>query len=260
VCGQHLRVRVALAEVSCQACGRMFKVALTDPPSSDLSDDIRLGRVDYGDPPNVDCCDLGTSMSSEMHRILEYWSRNIEVSRDWQRNPTFEGEVGEGLLDPPVKIAEVLAAISSGARSVLVMCTSRRNRSDLAGRITAAKANDGSILVAYPENYLGVARGVLLGLVPDKDIGRLKDGRTVTLAEFSQLKDVPLAIFESIVILAGPRPRNEAMQNAWSDLATRFATEAGDKLQIELALAHSCCMIANPNLVVGAGQSVERSS
>jgi hypothetical protein len=93
----------------------------------------------------------------------------------------------------------------------------------------------------------------------------LNDGRTVALANFSRLNEVRLAMFDSVLVLAGPRPfkptvtltptglaRKEAMQKVWSDVATRFATEACDKVQIELALAHSSCMIANPDLVIDA--------
>jgi hypothetical protein len=260
----------ALAEVSCQNCGRMFKVALSDAFTSKhlgLSDEIRLGRVHYGDPPNVHCCDAGASMNSVMHRVLEYWLRDDEVSMDWQRDPTFEGPVAEAPFDLPDTVAEVLAGVGSGARSILVMCTSHKNRYDLAGRITAEMANDGRVLVAYGDRFPVVARKMLDGLVPDEHVGPLKDGRTITLAEFSHLneQDVRLAMFDSIVVLAGPRPfsrstltsrglaRNEARQKVWSDVATRFATEACEKVQIELALAHSSCMIANPDLVIDAG-------
>jgi hypothetical protein len=151
----------ALAEVSCQWCGRMFKVALTEAFTSKrlgLRDEIRLGRVHYGDPPNVNCCAGGASMNSVLHRILEYWSRDYEVSMDWQRDPTFEGQVAEAPRDPPDTVAEVLAAVGSGAWPILVMCTSHRNRYDLAGRITAAKANDGRFLVAY--RRFGLKRAV----------------------------------------------------------------------------------------------------
>ncbi len=47
----------ALADISCQGCGHRFRVALTDTfatPSTSLSDEILLGRADYGDPPNVE--------------------------------------------------------------------------------------------------------------------------------------------------------------------------------------------------------------
>ena len=117
----------ALAEVSCQACGRMFKVALTEAFACKrlgLSDEIRLRRVHYGDPPNVNCCGAGPSMNSEMQRILEYWPRDYEVSSGWQRDPTFEGPVEQPPLDPPDTVSEVLAAVGSGAQPILIMCTS----------------------------------------------------------------------------------------------------------------------------------------
>jgi hypothetical protein len=154
----------------------------------------------------------------------------------------------------------VLAAVKAGARPILVMCTSHRNRYDLAGRITAALAKNGGLLVAYHQSYLLVARKMLDGLVPDEDVGHLKDVRKVTLVEFSRLKDVRLTMFDSIVVLAGPRPKNEAAQNVWNEVATRFATEASDKVQIEFALAHSCCMIANPGLVIDASQGIGHPS
>jgi hypothetical protein len=93
----------ALAEVSCQQCGRMFKVALTEAFASKrlgLSDEIRLRRVHYGDPPNVNCCDAGPCMNSVMHGILEYWLRDYEVSMGWQRDRTFEGPVEKAPFDP----------------------------------------------------------------------------------------------------------------------------------------------------------------
>jgi hypothetical protein len=249
----------ALAEVACQGCGRIFKVALTDAlgftsKSLGLSDKIRLRRVHYGDPPNVDCCGAGPSMNSEMHRILEYWFRDYELSSGWQRDPAFEGPVEEPPLDPPDIVAEAVAAVGSGAQPIRVMCTSHRSRYDLAGRITAAMANDGRVLIAYEARYMVVARKMLDGLVAAADVGHWNEGRTVTVAEFSRIENVRLAAFDGIVVLAGPPPRNEAMQKVWSDVATRFATEAGDKVRIEFALAHSRCMIASPGLVVDAGR------
>lgn len=245
----------ALAEIACQFCGRMFKVALTDAFARErlgLSDEIRLARVHYGDPPNVNCC-AGVSSNSVMRTILEYWYRDYEVSSDWRRNPTFEGPVAEVRLDPPDTIAEVLAAARVGAQSILVMCTSRRNRYDLAGRVVAAMANNGRVLVAYPHEYLVVARKMLDGLVPDAEIGYPQDGRTVTLVEFARLEELHLAAANGIVVLAGPPPKNKAAQEVWNYAATRFKN-AGENVQIEFALAHSCPMSTSPNVVIDAGR------
>jgi hypothetical protein len=247
----------ALAEVSCQECKRVFRVALTEAfackPFS-LSDEIRLGRVDYGDPPNIDCCIAGSCMGSVMHKILEYWSNDLEVSRDWRRDPTFEGPVAD-TRDPPDTVAEVLAAVASGATAILVMCTSRANRYDLAGRITAALASDGRVLVAYPESYDVVARKMLEGRAPAACVGYWKEERDVTLADFSRLKNVRLGTMRSVVILAAAHPLSEVARTVWTEAATRLTAKASDKIKIELTLAHSCSMFANPHIIVDAGQS-----
>lgn len=248
----------ALAEVSCQNCGIRFRVALTETFASKgfgLSDEIRLARVCYGDPPNIDCCGSGSSMTSIMHGILEYWSRDYEVSANWQRDPTFEGPVADAPLDPPDTVAEVLAAVASGATAILVLCTSRRNRYDLAGRITAAMASDGRVLVAFPLNYVGVARPMLDGFVPNAEVGSWNESRNVTLAEFSRLKDGHLATIEKGIFLAAPRPLNDAARKVWSDAATHLSKGTDGKVRIELTLAHSCRMIANPDVVVDAGRT-----
>ena len=116
-------------------------------------------------------------------------------------------------------------------------------------------ANEGRVLVAYHERYLVVARSMLDGLVTDADIGHWHEGRTVTLADFSRLDHVVLTRFDSIVVLAGPPPGNEAVRKVCNDVATRFTTEARDKVRIEFALAHSHRMIANPEFVVDAGRT-----
>lgn len=250
----------ALAEVSCQQCGRMFRVALTEAFASSrfsLSDEIRLARAHYGDPPNVRCCWPGPTMGSVMHRILEYWFLDHEVSMGWQRDPTFEGPVAEAPLDSPDTVAEVLAAVGAGAMTIGVRCTSRRSRYDLAGRITARMASDGQVLLTYPENYSVVARKMLHGLVPDTEVGSWKDGRAVTLSDFSCLKEGRFAMIERVVILAAPRPLNGAAQEVWDDAAARLATEARGKVRVELALAHSCCTIANPDIIIDGGRTGE---
>ena len=260
----------ALAEVSCQRCHRMFRVALTNAfakRGSSLSDEIRLGRMHYGDPPNVACCAGGPSMNSVMHKIVEYWSRDLEVNLDWQRDPTYEGPVA-AMVDPPDTLAECFEAVGAGAIAILIMCTSQQNRYDLAGRIAAKMATAGRVLITYPENYLVVAHKMLDGLVPSPHVGRAKDGLNVTLADFSRVKDVHLSMIKTIIVLAAPRPRTIAVlteygearraaeQKLWSDAANWLSTGAGDKVKIELALVHSRCMVAKPDVVIDAGRIV----
>jgi hypothetical protein len=55
---------------------------------------------------------------------------------------------------------------------------------------------------------------MLDGLVPDEHVGHLKDGRTITLADLSRLKDVRFAMFDSVVVLAGPRPFSRLTLNS----------------------------------------------
>jgi hypothetical protein len=247
----------ALAQVSCQCCGHTFKVALTDAFASGplaLSDEIRLGRVHYGDPPNVHCCPAGPSSNSVMHGILEYWLRDYEVSLDWQRDPTLEGTVGER-LDPPDTFAEVVDAAREAPRSIVVTCTSRRNRYDLAGRIAAAMAADGRVLIACAFSEVGMARHMLDGLLPKAEIGNWKEVSTVTMVEFSNFKDVLLDTIDSIMVLAAPSTRNDAALQVWNDVAARLAWEVSDKIIIEFVLAHSAQMLAKPDFVFSAARS-----
>jgi hypothetical protein len=259
--GNIYAMEAALAEVSCQGCGRLFRVALTEVFARKglaLSDEIRLRRVHYGDPPNIDCCAAGPTMNSVMREVLEYWYRDYEVASDWQRDPIFEGPVAEPPLDPLDTVAEVLAAIQAGAKTLLVMCTSRQNRYHLAGRISGAMLSKGRVLVSSHDTYGVIARRMLDSLVPDADIGRYwEDKRKVVLSPFSHLRDTDVAAIETVAILAGPAPRNETQQRSWSDTADRLATELSDKVRIEFALSHSCRMIANPDQTVDAGRIKE---
>jgi hypothetical protein len=116
----------ALAEISCQACKRPFRVAfsamnvkaeremskeewqafLSDSARAHenirpVADAIRNGKLHYGDPPNVQCCDAGPSMNSIPLRVVEYWSRldrkYVKDGRvtdlrflNWERDPSLE--------------------------------------------------------------------------------------------------------------------------------------------------------------------------
>ena len=250
----------ALAEVSCQCCGRLFRVALTNVFANKgfaLSDEIRLRRVHDGDPPNVQCCGAGPSMNSVMRKIVEYWFRDYEVAWDWQRDSTFEGSIAERWLDPPDTAAEVLAAIQSGAKALVVMCTSRQTRYELAGKLSAAMSGEGRVLVVYPDSYSVVTRKMLDSFLSDADVGHWKEGRKVTLSSFSRLKETDLATIKAVAILAGPSPRNEIEKKNWSDASGRLTTGLSERISIEFALSHSCRMIMNPDGFVHAGRKGE---
>jgi hypothetical protein len=67
----------ALAEVTCQVCLRLFRVAFSEvnwQPGT-IADAIRSRTLHFGDPPNVRCCN-NADMNSEPRRVIEYWRRH----------------------------------------------------------------------------------------------------------------------------------------------------------------------------------------
>ncbi|MEB3043138.1 hypothetical protein [Rhizobium mulingense] len=102
---------------------------------------------------------------------------------------------------------------------------------------------------------MSIAHQMIEGLVPSADVAHWKEERKVTLAEFSRLKDIPLSTIGCVIILAGPGPMDDAMQK----ICKRLSAEAGDKVQIEFALAHSCAMTASADLVIDASRNMTSS-
>ncbi len=43
--------------------------------------------VEYGDPPNVGCCEMGLATTSVTKRVLQFWRR---ADGDWERVPELE--------------------------------------------------------------------------------------------------------------------------------------------------------------------------
>ncbi len=79
---------VFLLLISCQACGRQFKVEMNFGYFDQLPD--RPGNIHYGDPPVHDC--VGDTMNCWDLVILEAWEKPEELSGDrWQRNTGAEG-------------------------------------------------------------------------------------------------------------------------------------------------------------------------
>jgi hypothetical protein len=108
----------ALLAIECQSCGRPFLVAVDDrsgnhnllsrrrreeTPWHTLADIIRSHEIEYGDPPNVSCCEEGLTQNTIPRRVVEYWTRyqdtDIEpglmpvVGRDWRRDHSLEIEI-----------------------------------------------------------------------------------------------------------------------------------------------------------------------
>ncbi|MEY9533063.1 hypothetical protein [Sinorhizobium fredii] len=98
---------VALAEITCQGCGHLFRVAFSyvNMGSKSIAEAIRAKTLDYGDPPNIRCCLGGPTMSSEPRRLVEYWHRHHrEYVEDgkvtngteyfrWRREPSLEIDI-----------------------------------------------------------------------------------------------------------------------------------------------------------------------
>lgn len=101
--------QAVLYEIACQSCRRRFQVA----ESWSLHDQMRANLIreglggtpvtvdhsirgsleagqglNYGDPPNVDCCPAGATMSSLFVRVLEYHER--ASTGLWERRPDIE--------------------------------------------------------------------------------------------------------------------------------------------------------------------------
>lgn len=101
---------IALVEVTCQACGKPFLVALSSVNfgQSSVSLAIRSRTLHYGDPPrhgagHAGSC-VGNTMNSEPRRVREYWHRHdrryLAGSRitdlayfDWARDSSFEVDI-----------------------------------------------------------------------------------------------------------------------------------------------------------------------
>src|SRR5690349_4679647 len=60
----------ALADVTCQVCKRLFRVAFSTAnwSSGTIADAIRSRTLHFGDPPNVKCCG-NAHMNSEPRRV-----------------------------------------------------------------------------------------------------------------------------------------------------------------------------------------------
>lgn len=244
----------ALAEIECQACRTRFRVALTDALASrteSLGDTIRLRTVDYGDPPNMNCCPAGPTMSSVMRHIAEYWYRDYEIGLDWIRDPRLEGPVVEPALVAPDTLRAISDVIAAGAGAVRVQCSSRQNRYDLAGRLVACLAEADRVLVAFPLGHVVMARKMLDGLVPEADIARKDDGiAKVTLAPFERLGAVALDGIASVVILSGAtKPHPNAIKQC-DDFVAWLQTSAPDKLRAEFVLEHSDRLLADPEVEI----------
>lgn len=84
---------VCLLDIECQACEMRFLVCmswyrLSGTPS--IAELIETRTLEYGDPPNVDCCAAGPSMTSNAKRVWSFWRKNKDTNYEWKRFVEFE--------------------------------------------------------------------------------------------------------------------------------------------------------------------------
>jgi hypothetical protein len=103
--------KVALVRITCQGCAHAFKVCYSStnydtqlPDREDLASYLRFTALEetfvelegggryrrefaYGDPPNINCCAAGPTMTAVPDLVLEFWRRN---SGEWERVPELE--------------------------------------------------------------------------------------------------------------------------------------------------------------------------
>lgn len=89
----------ALVEISCQSCGYIFPCCFSwahgeafitaDDSEFTITTPLkeRIDRLYYGDPPNIECCPAGPTMSSDTLRIIEFWEL---INWVWVRNASLE--------------------------------------------------------------------------------------------------------------------------------------------------------------------------
>lgn len=89
-----------LFEIECQRCATPFLVCMTSDPMSRMAQaSLRDGvfslekripdTLEYGDPPNIECCAAGPTMKSVPLRVVEFWRRVSRPPR-WVRAPELE--------------------------------------------------------------------------------------------------------------------------------------------------------------------------
>lgn len=74
----------ALLEIECQACREKFLAAISWHSWRFEMD------LEYGDPPNIECCPSGPTMTSIPLRVVEWWERE---DGEWFRRPEREVEI-----------------------------------------------------------------------------------------------------------------------------------------------------------------------
>lgn len=84
-CSNIYAKEACLLEIECQACERKFLVCLSSFLNTSIGHFIETRMLEYGDPPNVDCCAAGPTMTSNAKRVHEFWRKNKDTNYEWKR-------------------------------------------------------------------------------------------------------------------------------------------------------------------------------
>jgi hypothetical protein len=92
VANVHAR-EAALVRVHCRACGTSFDVAFSRPnaspvPRSSIAELIACNGLNFGDPPNTQCCSKAPYPGTVAKKVIEYWRR--PSCSGWLRDQTLE--------------------------------------------------------------------------------------------------------------------------------------------------------------------------
>lgn len=89
----------ALVLIKCQSCDKEFNVAFSMSTHQlvigelSIQNSIVNEMLEYGDPPSLNCCAAGPTMTAITHKVLEYWERpDHNWVRDSELEKTFEVE------------------------------------------------------------------------------------------------------------------------------------------------------------------------
>ena len=90
----------ALILISCQACNKEFNVSLHYEKFNVVNGKVfetqklseKIPYLYYGDPPDIGCCSVGPTMSSNSVKVLEFWSKE---NGTWVRKPELEVNLKE---------------------------------------------------------------------------------------------------------------------------------------------------------------------
>jgi hypothetical protein len=96
MCPDIYASEVALLEIACQACERVFRAQMSRSSySTQLRAEVKSGAIHYGDPPNADCCPAGPTMNCLDLRVVEFWARG-------SARKAIEASLHHAVPDPPV--------------------------------------------------------------------------------------------------------------------------------------------------------------